>query len=175
MNATRMSMTRIYAALALVLTLPFAAVRADEDRDEDDARRTPPPAVYIDECGGCHAPYPASGLPAASWRTLMSTLNRHFGSDATLAPAETAVVRDWLLSNAGRRAANPSAPLRITRTAWFVREHDEVPASIWRSRDVGSAANCGGCHRGADRGAFSEHDLRMPRATTPPSSAGAKR
>ncbi|WP_345303705.1 cytochrome C [Lysobacter hankyongensis] len=165
----------IYAALALVLALPFAAVRADDDRDEIDARRTPPPAVYIDECGGCHAPYPASGLPAASWRTLMSTLDRHFGSDATLAPAETAVVRDWLLANAGRRAANPSAPLRITRTAWFVHEHDEVPASIWRSREIGSAANCGGCHRGADRGAFSERDVRMPRVATPPSSAGAKR
>lgn len=175
MNATRMSTTWISATLALVFALPLAAVRADDDGDEGDARRTPPPAVYIDECGGCHAPYPASGLPAASWRTLMSTLDRHFGGDATLAPAEATLVRDWLLANAGRRVANPAAPLQITRTAWFVREHDEVPPSIWRSREVGSAANCGGCHRGADRGAFSEHDLRMPRVATPPSSAGAKR
>lgn len=175
MKTTRMSMTGISAALMLAFALPLAAVRADDDRDEGDARRTPPPAVYIDECAGCHAPYPASGLPAASWRTLMSTLDRHFGSDATLAPAEATVVRDWLLANAGRRAANPAAPLRITRTAWFVREHDEVPPSIWRSREVGSAANCGGCHRGADRGAFSERDVRMPRVSTPRSPNGAKR
>jgi mono/diheme cytochrome c family protein len=174
MNATRMSTAGVSAALALVLALPFVAVRADDDRDEGEARRTPPPAVYIDECGGCHAPYPASGLPPASWRTLMSTLDRHFGGDATLAPAEATVVRDWLLANAGRRAANPAAPLRVTRTAWFVSEHDEVPASIWRSQAVGSAANCGGCHRGADRGTFSERDVRMPRVSTPRSSAGAK-
>lgn len=176
MNATRMSASAggIAAALALVLALPFAAVRADDDRDEGDARRKPIPAVYIDECGSCHAPYPASGLPATSWRTLMTTLDRHFGSDATLAPADAAVVRGWLLANAGRRAADPAAPLRITRTAWFVREHDEVPSSVWRSREVGSAGNCGGCHRGADRGVFSERDLRMPRVSTPRSSAGAK-
>ena len=180
MNATRMASSGIPAAgmsatLVLMLAMPFAAVRADDDRDEGDARRRPVPAVYIEECGSCHAPYPTSGLPATSWRTLMSTLDRHFGSDATLAAVDAAVVRDWLLANAGRRAANPAAPLRITRTAWFVREHDEVPPSIWRSRDVGSAANCGGCHRGAYRGAFSERDLRMPRVATPPSSAGAKR
>lgn len=175
MNTKRMVTAGISAALALVLALPFVAVHADDDRDEGDARRRPVPAVYIDECGSCHAPYPASGLPSASWRALMSTLDRHFGSDATLAPADAAVVRDWLLANAGRRAANTAAPLRITRTAWFVREHDEVPASIWRSQTVGSAANCGGCHRDADRGTFSERDVRMPRVSTPRSPAGAKR
>lgn len=170
-----MNGARMFAALPLILALPFTALHADDDADARGALRSPPPKVYVDECGSCHVPYPASGLPASSWRTLMSTLDRHFGSDATLAPADAAVVRDWLLANAGRRAANRTAPLRITRTAWFVREHDEVPASVWRSQAVGSAANCGGCHRGADRGIYSEHDVRLPRAAPSRLPAGAQR
>ncbi len=168
-----MKTVRVLATMTLMLALPIAATQADDD--DNDVRRAPMPAIYIDECGACHAPYPASGLPAQSWRTLMTTLDRHFGSDATLAPREIVIVGDWLRANAGRRAANPAAPLRITRTAWFLREHDEVPAPVWRSQAVGTAANCGGCHRGAGRGDFSEHDVRLPSAPTPRPSTGAKR
>lgn len=174
MNAVRIPAT-LALMLASMLILSVATVHADGDEDEGGARRAPMPAIYVDECGACHAPYPASGLPAPSWRTLMTTLDRHFGNDAALAPKEAAIIRDWLLANAGRRAADPAAPLRITRTAWFLREHDEVPASVWRSQAVGTAANCGGCHRGAGRGDFSEHDVRLPRAPTPRPSTGAKR
>ncbi len=174
MNRVRMRAV-LPLPLALLLALPSTAVRADEEEHDGGARRGPPPAVYINECGACHAPYPASGLPTASWRTMMDTLDRHFGSDASLAPAEATVVRDWLRTNAGRHAANPAAPLRITRTAWFLHEHDELPASLRRSQVVGSAADCGGCHRGADRGVYSEHDVRLPRVSPPRSPAGAQR
>ena len=168
--------TCVFTILASLLAMVSTPTVAKDDRDEGrSTRRSRIPAVYIDECGNCHAPYPASGLPATSWSGLMASLDRHFGSDATLAPAETAAVRDWLQANAGRRAANPAAPLRITRTAWFLSEHDEVPASTWRSQAVGSPANCGGCHLDADKGAFSEHDVRLPPASTSRLSPGAKR
>lgn len=189
MSAVRFPTTRVSilaSMLSLALALPVVAAmdNAHDGRDHDDdrddrrdsaPRRAPMPAIYVEECGACHAPYPASGLPAASWRDMMTGLDRHFGVDATLAPRETTIVRDWLIANAGRHAAAPAAPLRITRTAWFLREHDEIPKSVWRSAAVGTPANCGGCHRGADRGVFSEHDVRLPRASAPRPTDGAKR
>lgn len=171
-----MNRQRIAAALLCAMMLPFGACAAGDDDDTASSpRRAPMPAVYLEECGGCHVPFPASGLPAASWDALMGGLDRHFGSDASLAPQDAGTIRGWLRANAGRGAANLTEPLRITRTAWFLREHDEIPVATWRSPAVKSAANCAACHRGAERGDFSEHDARIPRASTPRPAAGATR
>ncbi len=161
--------------LALMLALASAPVRADDDDDGDERRptRRPMPSLYVEECGSCHVPYPARGLPASSWRALMAGLDRHFGNDASLTLAQTDTIRNWLVAGAGSQPADPAAPLRLTRAPWFVREHREVPAPLWRSPAVKSAANCAACHRGAERGVFSEHDVRLPRAS-PRSPAGAK-
>jgi hypothetical protein len=51
---------------------------------------------------------------------------------------------------------------RITRSAWFVREHDEVPASVWRSAAVGKPSNCAACHTRAADGRFGEREIRLP-------------
>jgi cytochrome c553 len=162
------------AVLLCVLALPFSASAAGEDDDDNRAMtHAAMPAVYVEECGSCHVPYPASGLPVSSWNTLMSTLDHHFSSDATLAPDVTGTIRSWLRTNAGHGAANRAEPLRITRTAWFLREHDEIAATTWRSPAVTSAANCGACHRGAGRGEFSEHDVRIPRTSPTRPAAGS--
>ena len=34
---------------------------------------------------------------------------------------------------AAPQPVDPAAPLRLTRAPWFVREHREVPVSLWRS------------------------------------------
>lgn len=161
--------------LALLIALASAPVRADDDEDDEGRRpvRAPMPAVYVEECGSCHVPYPARGLPASSWRTLMAGLDRHFGNDASLSPVQADAIRGWLIAGAGAQPADRAAPLRLTRAPWFVREHREVPTPLWRSPAVKSAANCAACHRGAERGVFSEHDVRLPRAS-PPSPAGAR-
>ena len=63
------------------------------------------------------------------------------------------------------RAATSSAPPedRISRSAWFRREHREVSAATWALPAVKSAANCGACHTQADQGDFSERHIRLPR------------
>jgi mono/diheme cytochrome c family protein len=161
--------------LALLFLLASAPVRADDDEDDEGRRpvRAPMPAVYVEECGSCHVPYPARGLPASSWRALMAGLGRHFGNDASLAPAQADTIRNWLVAGAGTQPVDPAMPLRLTRSPWFIREHREVPTPLWRSPAVKSAANCAACHRGAERGTFSEHDVRLPRAS-PRSSTGAR-
>ena len=79
----------------------------------------------------------------------MANLPRHFGTDASLDPAtaQDAVDLAGTPTPAATRRAREAPPEdRITRSAWFVREHDEVPAATWKRPAVKSAANCAACH-----------------------------
>lgn len=149
------------AAFAAALALCTGAAQAGEH----SARAVPLLPAYQDECGTCHAPYPPRLLPASSWQRVMDTLSRHYGTDASLDAATAKQLSSWLAANAGasRRAREAPPEDRITRSAWFGREHDEVPAAAWRSAAVKSAANCGACHTQASRGDFDEHRVRIPR------------
>jgi hypothetical protein len=134
--------------------------------DHERAAAAPMLPKYRQECGSCHVPYPAGMLPAASWRRVMDNLPRHYGTDASLDSATAAELSRWLAEHAGtyRRAAQEPPPQdRITRSAWFLRKHDEVPAATWKLPAVKSAANCTACHSQADQGDFNEHRVRIPR------------
>lgn len=126
------------------------------------------PSAYRTECGACHIAYAPGLLPAASWRRLMAGLSNHYGGDASLDAAVSAELSAWLQANAAsarkvRRDPTPPAEDRITRSTWFVREHRELGADVWRRSAVGSASNCAACHPSAAQGRFSERDLRVPR------------
>jgi hypothetical protein len=122
-------------------------------------------AGWQDECATCHVAYPPRLLPAASWRQLMGTLDRHFGSDATIDPALARDISAFLERNAGRpeRLRADAAVPRVTRTEWFVRKHDEVPAAVWSRPAIGSPVNCAACHTQAAQGDFRERNIRIPR------------
>jgi hypothetical protein len=147
------------AAVLLALAASTPMARADGSRSV-----TPLPA-YTQECASCHVAYPPGLLPAASWQRLMGRLSTHYGTDASLDPTMTAALTAWLSANAGtgKRAREEPAQDRITRSAWFVREHDEVPADAWRRASVKTAANCSACHPGAAKGDYAEHGVRIPR------------
>ena len=74
----------------------------------------------------------------------MDNLPRHFGTDASLDPARRSELSAWLAANAGtcKRVREAPPEDRITRSAWFMRKHDEVPAATWKLPAVKSAANC---------------------------------
>lgn len=119
---------------------------------------------YTQECSACHVAYPPGLMGAADWRQVMATLPRHYGADASLDPATVRELTGWLTANAGRPvAATPADAPRITRSAWFVHEHDEVAPAVWKRPAVGSASNCAACHARAAEGVFDEHDIRIPR------------
>jgi cytochrome c553 len=151
--------------LFLVASLALGAITAAVAEDEDDGRRyTASHPAWQAECGGCHLAYPPQMLPARSWDALMSGLDNHFGTDASLDPQTAANIRAFLERNAGRERTPAAQPvLRITETSWFVREHNEVPARVWKSAKVGSPANCGACHVNADQGSYGEGSPRLPK------------
>ncbi|MBI3575379.1 MAG: diheme cytochrome c [Gammaproteobacteria bacterium] len=130
--------------------------------DEHFSTATDP--TWKAECGSCHVAYPPQLLPANSWRALMSGLDKHFGSDASLDSRTAAKIAVFLEKNAGRDRSSSRTPvLRITETRWFMREHDEVPDRVWKNPQVKSAANCAACHVDGDKGDFGEHNIRIPK------------
>jgi hypothetical protein len=114
------------------------------------------------ECSSCHIAYPAKLLSAPTWRRLMSSLDQHFGADASVDAASSAAIGAYLEQNGGRER-RMAATLRITDTAWFQREHDELPSNVWKRPAVKSASNCAACHTGAENGDFRERNVRIPR------------
>jgi hypothetical protein len=156
------------AGAVLVLLSLLALAPATQADDDHRLAAVPPLPAYTQECGSCHVAYPPGLLPAASWQRLMAGLPRHFGTDASLEPATAQAIGDWLAQHAGsarKVQREPAAPPedRISRSAWFQREHREVSASTWALPAVKSAANCGACHTRAEQGDFSERHLRLPR------------
>jgi mono/diheme cytochrome c family protein len=154
----------VLSALALVAG---GVAWADDDERHDEGRqrlhtRTVQLPLYKQECAACHMAYPPGMLPAASWLAIMTGLPKHYGSDASLDAASVSKLSTWLTANAAPAATRPAQD-RITRTGWFVHEHDEISPSVWQRASIKSAANCMACHAGAEQGDFNEHRVRIPR------------
>ena len=124
-----------------------------------------PNTKHQQECSSCHLAYPPGLLPAASWGRIMGGLNKHFGTDASLDAASTAEIAGWLQAHAGtdKRGREEPPQDRISKSHWFVRQHDEVSAATFKRASIGSAANCSACHAAAAKGNFNEHEVHIPK------------
>lgn len=153
---------KFVALAALLLAGAVGQVHAD-----DRGARVAPLPKYQQECAACHIAYPPGMLPAASWQHLMSTLNKHYGTDASLDEASVRELSGWLKTHAGtyKRVSEAPPEDRITKSAWFLRKHNEreVPPAVWARASVGKASNCAACHGNAAQGSFSERDIKIPR------------
>lgn len=155
-------------ACTFAFALPAAAQTAKQAPAAD------PAAKWKAECSSCHMAYPPGYLPERSWRKLMSGLDKHFGENAGLDAVTTREITDYLVSNSAERSGDRRAgrflgslaanaiPLRITETPYFRRKHDEVRPEVWKRPKVGSPANCTACHGGAEKGDFSERNVKIP-------------
>lgn len=154
----------IFSRLALcgLLTTSTAAALADAK-----GPMVPLLPKYQQECAACHMAYPPGMLPGTSWTRMMGSLNKHYGTDASLDEASVREISGWLKANAGtyKRVAEEPPQDRITQSAWFLRKHNEreVSPEVWKRAAVGSAANCAACHTNAAKGSFSERDIKIPR------------
>jgi Dihaem cytochrome c len=150
------------ALLAAALLAPAAFASDNHHR----ALRVPVLPQYQQECAACHMAYPPGMLPAASWTRLMGGLDKHYGTDASLDAASAKLITRWLTDNAGtyrRVSTTPPPDDRITRSAWFIRKHDDIGAAVWKRASIKSASNCMACHAGADKGDFEDDRVRIPK------------
>ena len=127
------------------------------------------------ECGSCHLAFPPGLLPERSWKKMMGGLDKHFGENASVDEKIAREITQFLVANSADLSGNrrstkilqsippDSTPLRITETNNFIRKHDEISASVFKRTKIGSAANCSACHKSAEQGDFSEHNVSIPR------------
>ncbi|MCU7931322.1 MAG: diheme cytochrome c [Candidatus Thiodiazotropha sp. (ex Codakia rugifera)] len=130
---------------------------------------------YQDECGSCHFPFQPGFLPAVSWQTMMTNLDDHFGENAELSEEDNARLLSYLSVNAAdvvdREIPNKvmwslryvPSPQRITETAFFKHEHNEIPARILDGNgEKISFSNCDTCHTKAMQGSYEENEINIP-------------
>ncbi|MEW8625758.1 MAG: cytochrome C [Candidatus Thiodiazotropha sp.] len=187
-----MKMKKLWLPLVLILALIFSVGVVQADRDEPEYEREygffsrwlgsdsmmvdgKGSLQYQEECGSCHFPYQPGFLPGASWRLVMSGLERHFGENAELSDYEAEYILDYLTRNAAENShgeisqkviwsiRSEQPPQRITETDFFRHEHDEI--SPWMLHNNGEKiqfSNCDSCHTRAMQGAFNEHEIKIP-------------
>ena len=132
-------------------------------------------AKWKTECSGCHMLYHPGLLPERSWNKMMAGLDKHFGENASLDDASRDEIARFLALNSADKQDNRrsnrinqsipagATPLRISQTRYFTSKHDEIAASTFKRKSIGSAANCVACHQAAEKGDFSESQIRIPR------------
>jgi mono/diheme cytochrome c family protein len=149
-------------AMFISVSLIVSSIAVAEDRAARGQTLHP---LYQQECAACHIAYPAQFLPKESWQRIMGNLNKHYGSDASVDAASNKTISAWLTDTAGSGKRNRQAPPndRITQSNWFIKEHDEVSQTVWRSPAVKNPSNCIACHRQANLGDFNEHSVRIPK------------
>ena len=164
-----MSLTTSHTPLARLATLyaiASMALTAVSTAQADNPRlHVPLLPKYQQECAACHMAYPPGMLPAGSWARMTRTLDKHYGTDASLDDASVRDISKWLQANAGtyKRVKEEPPEDRITQTAWFVRKHRALDATVWRHVSVKSAANCAACHTRADKGEYDDDaGLKFP-------------
>lgn len=125
-----------------------------------------PRELTAQECSACHMAFPAAFLPQRSWRKIMSTLDNHFGEDASLDAKDAQDIQKWLTANAAdtssrsswvlRGVAANDTPLRITELPWWKRQHNKWEVSARAFKKAGSKSNCLACHRAAQSGNYDD-------------------
>ena len=127
-------------------------------------------SAYAKQCGDCHIPFHPSLRGRAAWSEIMTSLDDHFGEDASLPDAEVQQLSDYLAQNAAERwdtrAANVfrgPEPLRITDTNFWKRRHADIDAAVFQTKKVGTKSNCEACHGDARAGLFNAQAINIPK------------
>ena len=131
--------------------------------------------IYLKECGSCHFAFQAGLLPERSWVKMMSNLENHFNTDATLAKEDYNTILTYLKENSSEKAMEykrsrkitnsirvNETPLKITDVSYFIRKHNEIPTRMITQKEVGTLSNCIACHTTADKGIYSERAIKIP-------------
>lgn len=118
------------------------------------------------ECVECHMLYQPEMLTGKAWTVMMDGLSDHFGENASLDPAKAKRILAYLTANAAdvtsfkdakrfvRNIDVNNPPLKITATPRYLHKHERISPEVWKRKNIGSKANCIGCHLDAGKGDY---------------------
>ena len=131
--------------------------------------------LYIKECGSCHFPYQAGLLPANAWNKMMTNLENHFNSDASLNEANLQTLTKYLNDNSAEKnmqykrsnrivssLAKNQIPDSISTTPYMIKKHEDIRKNLITQNEVKGLFNCIACHKTADKGIYGERDINIP-------------
>ena len=131
--------------------------------------------LYIKECGSCHFAYQAGLLPSSSWNKIMANLDNHFNSDASLDDKTFQTLSKYLNENNAEKnmqykrsnrivsSLSPNQiPDSISTTPYIIKKHREIRKDLITQKEVIGLFNCIACHTTADKGIYSERDIKIP-------------
>ena len=131
--------------------------------------------LYIKECGSCHFPYQAGLLPANAWNKMMTNLENHFNSDASLNEANLQTLTKYLNDNSAEKnmqykrsnrivssLAKNQIPDSISTTPYMIKKHEDIRKDLITQNEVKGLFNCIACHKTADKGIYGERDINIP-------------
>ena len=131
--------------------------------------------LYIKECGSCHFPYQPGLLPSNAWNKMMVNLDKHFGTDASLAPEDFQTLSKYLNDNSAEKNMNykrsnrivssllpGQIPDSISTTPYMIKKHREIRKDLITQKEVIGLFNCIACHKTADKGIYGERDINIP-------------
>lgn len=131
--------------------------------------------TYLKECSACHFAYQPELLPARSWQKIMDTLDKHFGTDASLPEDSKATIHKYLTERGAEKSPVKKAqkllksisqnetPARISEIKFFKREHRKITQELLQRKTIGSISNCNACHTTADKGNYDEDLVSIPK------------
>lgn len=140
-------MKKLMSILGTAWFLSTGIAIADDDSNK---LKSPTNALYANECGSCHLPYPTRLLSANEWQKITGRLDKHFGVDASVDAATIKQLNQYLKANSAakdRTTVTGDTLPRISTSAWFIHEHRAIAAKVWTRPNIKSAANCGACHQ----------------------------
>jgi hypothetical protein len=171
-------MKKLMQLLVLISSITSASsLLASGGIDEGNGSQMPPVTnpKWKAECSSCHMLYHPGLLPERSWNKLIAGLDKHFGENASLDAATRGEISQFLALHSADKVDNrrskrinqsipaSATPLRISETRYFTSKHDEISPTTFKRESIGSAANCIACHKGAEKGDFSESQIKIPR------------
>ena len=120
--------------------------------------------AYQTECATCHMAYPPALLSKPAWQKIMSGLDKHYGTDASLDGPTQKQIGVWLQAQGGtyKRVETSSLEERITSTQWFEKKHRSIDKNVWLRKSIKGKAQCQACHTSADIGDFEDDRVRIP-------------
>ncbi|MFA9374721.1 MAG: diheme cytochrome c [Poseidonibacter sp.] len=131
--------------------------------------------LYKNECSACHFDYQPGLLPSKSWKKIMSNLENHFDTDASLDNEDFQTISEYLEKNSAEKAMNykrsrrivnsiasNEIPQSITKVRYIIKKHNEIRPSLITQKEVKGLFNCTACHTTAQKGIYSERDIIIP-------------